>query len=510
MTFDFGTQSVRASIYDKTGECLAMESKAYEPAYYSPKPGYAEMDPAYYFDCLCQCTKTLAAGHPELMKDIKGIELDCFRDSAVLLDKDLNVIRPMILWLDSRMAECKKPLPLLSRALFALVGKADVIALNRRRTMANWIKENEPENFARIHKYVSVSTYFVLRLTGELKDSPSDFTGHYPLDYKKKRWYKKPETHMQGQIFSLRRDQLPELVETQGILGYVTKECADGSGIPAGVPVFAGGSDKSCETLGSGVYDDTLASVSLGTACSIETVTKKYQGPQPFLPAYPSVQPGVYNMDVQIYRGFWMINWFLKEFGAYAIDDLVATDVSPEEYNKKLFDIPAGSNGLMLQPYWGSPLEHPEVKGAIVGFSDYTTKTHFYKAIIEGIGYELRLAKERFEKKVGHKFKAIRVSGGGARSDEVCQILADLFGTKVEKVQTVETSSLGAAMGGFLSLGVYPSAEEAAKTMVRVSKTFEPNKENAIVYDKLYNGAYKKLYSHLKKTHRFLYRFSAQ
>ena len=509
MTFDFGTQSVRASIYDKAGECLAMESKTYEPAYYSSKPGYAEMDPAYYFDCLCQCTKALAKGHPELMKDIKGIELDCFRDSAVLLDKDLNVIRPMILWLDSRMAECKKPLPLLARVLFALVGKADVIALNRRRTMANWIKENEPENFARIHKYVSVSTYFVLRLTGELKDSPSDFTGHYPLDYKKKRWYKKPETHMQGQIFSLRRDQLPELVETQGILGYVTKECADGSGIPAGVPVFAGGSDKSCETFGSGVYDDTLASVSLGTACSIETVTKKYQGPQPFLPAYPSVQPGVYNMDVQIYRGFWMINWFLKEFGAYAIDDLVATDVSPEEYNKKLFDIPAGSNGLMLQPYWGSPLEHPEVKGAIVGFSDYTTKTHFYKAIIEGIGYELRLAKERFEKKNGHKFKAIRVSGGGARSDEVCQILADLFGTKVEKAQTVETSSLGAAMGGFLSLGVYSSAQEAAKAMVRVSKTFEPNMENVAIYDKLYNGAYKKLYSHLKKTYRFLYRFSA-
>ncbi len=509
LTFDFGTQSVRACVYDTNGECLALETKKYDPAYHSPKPGYAEMDPAYYFDCLCECTNKLAKAHPELLSRIQGIELDCFRDSAVILDKDHNVIRPMILWLDSRMAECKEPLPFVARTLFALVHKSDVISLNRKRTMSNWIKENEPENYAKIDKYVSISTYFVYRLTGELKDSPSDFTGHYPLDYKKKQWYAKPDTHLQGQIFSLKREQLVELVDTQGVLGKISEEGAKLTGIPAGIPVFAGGSDKSCETLGSGVIDQNLAAVSLGTACTIETVTAKYKGPQPFLPAYPSVQKDVYNMDVQIYRGFWMINWFLKEFGAYNIDDLITTEVAPEEYNKKLFDIPAGSNGLLVQPYWGSPLEHPEVKGAMVGFSDYTTKVHVYKAIIEGIGYELRVAKENFEKALGHKFEAIRVSGGGARSDEVCQILADLFGVRVEKLQTVETSSLGAAMGVFLSLGVYPDAKEAAKAMVRVSKTFEPNKANTEIYDKLYENAYKGLYKNLKKTYRYLYHFSA-
>ena len=510
MTFDFGTQSVRASVFDKTGTCLALEAKKYDPAYNSPKPGYAEADPAYYYSCLCECAKSLVEKHPDLIQNVKAVELDCFRDTAVLLDKDRRVIRPAILWLDSRMAECKEPLPFVARALFALVGKADVIRLNRKRTVANWIKENEPENFARIDKYVSISTYFVMRLTGELKDSPSDFTGHYPLDYKKKRWYKKPETHLQGQIFSIRKEQLPELVDTQGLLGTITPEASLQTGLPVGLPLFAGGSDKSCETLGSGVCDGSLASVSLGTACSIETVTKKYVGPQPFLPAYPSVQPGVFNMDVQIYRGFWMINWFLKEFGAYHIDDLVTDEVTPEEYNAKLFDIPAGSDGLLLQPYWGSPLEHPEVKGAVVGFSDYTTKIHFYKAIIEGIGYELRLAKEAFEKRLKSKFTALRVSGGGARSDEVCQIYADLFGVPVEKVQTVETSSLGAAIGGFLSLGVYASAEEAVKAMVHVTKRFEPRPENTRNYDRLFQNAYKGLYKNLRKTYRYLYAYSAK
>lgn len=509
LTFDFGTQSVRACIFDAQGECLALEAKKYDPPYFSSKPGYAEMDPAYYYDCLCDCTQRIREKYPELLNRVQGIELDCFRDSAVCLDKDRNVIRPMILWLDSRMAKCEEPLPKKARALFKLVGKMDVMDLNRKRTMSNWIKENEPENFAKIDKYVSISTYFVMRLTGELKDSPSDFTGHYPLDYQKKQWYKDPKTHLQGQIFSLRRDQLPELVDTQGILGYITEEASEKTGVPVGVPLFAGGSDKSCETLGSGVVDDTLASISLGTACTIETTITKYMGPQAFLPAYPSVQKDVWNMDVQIYRGFWMINWFLKEFGAYKIDDLIAEEVTPEEYNKQLFDIPAGSDGLILQPYWGSPLEHPEVKGAVLGFSSYTKKIHFYKAIIEGIGYELRLAKDRFEKRIGHPFKALRISGGGARADEICQIFADIFGIPVERLQTIETASLGAAIGGFLSLGVYKNAKEAADHMVRVTKRFQPNYENTMIYNKLYDGVYKDLYKNLKDIHRFLYRFSA-
>ena len=509
MTFDFGTQSVRVSIFDAKGNCLAQESKKYEPAYYSSKPGYAEMDPAYYFDCLCDCAKRIREKDEALLKRVEAIELDCFRDSAVLLDKDHNVIRPMILWLDSRMAECKEPLPFVSRTLFQLVGKSDVISLNRRRTMANWIKENEPENFAKIDKYVAISTYFIYRLTGNLKDSPSDFTGHYPLDYKKKAWYANPEKHLQGQIFSLRRDQLVELVDTQGVLGEISEEASVLTGIPAGIKIYAGGSDKSCETLGSGVCDDSIASVSLGTACTIETVIKKYMGPRPFLPAYPSIQKGVYNLDVQIYRGFWMINWFLKEFGAYSIDDLVTTEIQPKEFDKKLDDIAPGSDGLIVQPYWGSPLEHPEVKGAIIGFSDYTTKLHVYKAIIEGIGYELRLSKEIFEKRIKHPFKSIRISGGGANSDAVCQIYADLLGLPVERLQTVETASLGAAIGGFLSIGVYKDAKEAVENMVRVEKTFYPRKEKSKAYDKLFNNVYKDLYANLKKAYRYLYRYTA-
>ena len=510
LTFDFGTQSVRACIYDAQGNCLAFEKKKYDPAYHSPKPGYAEMDPDYYLECLCQCTQKLVKEYPDLIPLIAGIELDCFRDSAVILDKDNKVIRPMILWLDSRMAKCEDKLPFVSRALFKLVGMSEVIRMNRRRTMANWIKENEPENFAKIVTYASVSTYFIYRLTGEMKDSPSDMTGHYPIDYQKKAWYKNPPKHLQGQIFSLRRDQLPELVDTQGVLGHINEAGAKLTGLPVGLPVFAGGSDKSCETLGSGVVDDKECAISLGTACTIETVSEKFIHPLPFLPAYPSVQKDRYNLDVQIYRGFWMINWFLKEFGAMPIRDLMIEDGDPSQFDAKLHEVPPGCDGLMLQPFWGAPLDHPEVRGSIIGFSESTTRQHLYRAIIEGIGYELRLAGEGFMKSLKHRFSVIRVSGGGSLSKGVCQILADIFGIPVETVQTNETSSLGAAIGVFLSLGVYKDAKEAVSNMVRVKDHFEPNEEAHRVYDQLFNDVYKHLYPRLKKTYQYLYRFSAK
>ena len=113
-----------------------------------------------------------------------GATLTAFRDSAVLLDKNREVIRPMILWLDQRNAECKEPLPFFSRAAFRLVGMTDTVTFNRKRSVSNWLIENEPENWAKVDKYINISTYFIYRLTGELKDSASDFAGHYPIDFK--------------------------------------------------------------------------------------------------------------------------------------------------------------------------------------------------------------------------------------------------------------------------------------------------------------------------------------
>ncbi|MDY6093809.1 MAG: FGGY-family carbohydrate kinase [Candidatus Enteromonas sp.] len=506
LNFDFGTQSVRVSLISSTGETVGMEKESYTPAYYSPKPGYAEMDPSQYFDYLCRATKRLMAAHEEDFRRVQGISLDCFRDTAVLLDKDKNVIRPSILWLDSRMAKCPKPLPLIYRIIFAIVGMGDVIKMNRMRTAMNWIKENEPENAERCDKYVSISTYFIYRLTGQLRDSAGSYTGHYPLDMKRGRWYKRAERHFKGQVFGIKNSQLCELVPPGEIIGRISKEASILTGLPEGLPILVSGSDKSCETLGGGVIDISKAAISLGTACSVETTTDRYIEPVTFLPGYQNVLPGKYNMDIQIYRGFWMLNWFLKEFAAEQIGDLYA-ETNPEYYNRQLTKVPPGCEGLLLQPYWGSLLDRPKVKGAIIGFSDSTTRMHIYRSLIEGICFELYSSYLQIKRKLRkpHAMKEIRISGGGAQSDEICQILSDVFGLPVTRVQTIETSSLGAGIAGFLASGVFSTPEEAVQAMVHPSTTFLPNEENRKIYETLYKKGYAKLYPSLKKTYGFLY-----
>lgn len=505
MTFDFGTQSVRVCIFDRKGNCLAIEKKKYEPAYVSSKPGYAEMDADYYFECLCLCTRRMVENHKDLVDGCAGISLSCFRDTAVLLDKDNKLVRPTILWLDQRMAKCEDKLPLVSRIAFGLVGMKEVIDINRRRTMLNWVKENEPENYSKVSKYVAISTYFVWKLTGRFVDSPSSYTGHYPLDYKNRKWYKNPQKHLKGQIFSVRADQLPELVQGGEVCGSISKDAAEKTGLPEGMTLFAGGSDKSCETLGAGVIDTSKLAISLGTACTIETTTTKYVEPVTFLPAYPNVLPGYYNMDYQIYRGFWMLNWFANQFSSGEAKDPSAP-VDLEDLDNNLDKVEPGCNGLFVQPYWGALLDRPAVKGAIVGFSDSTTKYHIYKAVIEGICYELRASKEMFEKKLHDKpFKEIRVSGGGACRDEVCQIIADVMNLPVYKLQTVEASSLGAAISGFLAIDEKADPKKLVQEMVHPGKCFMPKSENVAIYDELYKNGYAKLYGSLKKVYKFLY-----
>jgi sugar (pentulose or hexulose) kinase len=496
MTFDFGTQSVRVGIFNELGEVLAMEKEKYTPAYFSSQPNYAEQDPNYYYKCLCDCTKRLVADKPELVKQVAGITLTCFRDSAVLLDKDHNIIRPMILWLDQRTSECKKKLPWLHRFIFRLIGKSDTINFNRKRSISNWLIENEPENWAKVDKYLAVSTYFIYRLTGEMKDSSSNQAGHYPTDFKHRRWYKNPDKNLTGQIFSLKTSMLAEIVPEGSKIGEINETASKETGLPIGLTMYACGSDKSCETLGLGVVDDKTAAISYGTASSVETTKTKYTESEPFLPGYPSCIPGYFNMDIQIYRGYWMINWFLKEFGGKKIDDMIS-EVSAEEFNEKLNNVPAGCDGLVLQPYWGPGLARPLAKGAIIGFSDSITSEHLYRSIIEGIAYALREGLEHFQKKNHQKIDAIRISGGGSQSDAICQITSDIMGKPVSRVQTYETSSLGAAIAGFLAVGTYKSAPEAIAKMVRVKDTFVPNKETEIKYYYLYANAYEKMYPRL-------------
>ncbi|MEG2014693.1 MAG: FGGY-family carbohydrate kinase, partial [Clostridia bacterium] len=225
----------------------------------------------------------------------------------------------------------------------------------------------------------------------------------------------------------------------------------------------------------------------------------------PFLPSYPAVLNGYYNPEVQIFRGYWMISWFKKNFAESITAKAHAQGISTEEMmDDEIEKIPAGSEGLILQPFWQAGLSTPEAKGAIIGFADHHTRAHVYKSIIEGIDFALREGLERMERRSNAHIDYLSVSGGGSQSDVICQICADIFNKPVRRVQTYETSGLGAAIVGFVGVGVYSSPEEAVENMVHYKDEFVPNAENVKIYDKIFNNVYMKLYKKLQPFYKEL------
>ena len=497
LTLDFGTQSVRTALIDKTGSTVYLARKTYEPLYFSNRKGYAEQHAEFYWENLIECLKELCSNNEKILQDIVGMTVTTFRDSAVLLDKNYKPLRPVILWLDQRLAKAEEKLPAFHRFLFKLSGMKNTVDMNRTRTMAHWVKENEPDLWAKVDKYVNISTYIIYKLTGELADSPGGLTGHYPLNYRKKVWYK--EGALKGRIYGIPNRMLPKVVQAGDVIGTIKDEVAELVGLPKGLKLTATGSDKGCETIGLGCLTPDVGAISYGTACTIEVSNPKYHEPEPFLPAYAAAVPNLYNMDVQIYRGYWMLKWFAGEFASELEQQARLRDVAVEEIlDEWLYDVTPGSDGLILQPYWGPGLERPLAKGAIVGFSNVQTRKHIYRAIVEGIAFALREGLESIEKSQKHKVKSLRISGGGSLSDEVCQITADIFGLEISRVQTIESTSLGAAIATFTAVKEFKDIHEAAKNMTKLSKTFKPNKENHLLYDKIYHNVYLNMYPRLK------------
>lgn len=508
LVIDIGTQSLRASIIDKNGDILAFSKQVYKPAYYSPSKGFAEQDVDFYLDELVKATNEIYEKDNDILNHIDGMVMVSFRDSSVILDENKKPLRKAILWLDQRVTPLyhNENLKWYEKALFRIIGMTDTVRYNAERTPSFWLKKNEKETWNKAKYYVPLGAYFNYKVTGNLVISSADCIGHYPINFKKGKLYspKHPKINVLGIPLSL----LPKIVPVSSIIGTVTEDFSKLSKIPVGTKVIASGSDKACETFGNGCIDETSASLSLGTACTIDVVSNKYSEPEKFLPSYQTPYPGYYDLELQVYRGFWMVTWFLEQFG-YEDEILAQNENVPvlDYLSSKTENIAPGCDGLLLQPYWGPGLKRPHGRGSIIGFTSTHTRYHLYRAMIEGIAFSLREGLDEIKKKT-HKLPDILViSGGGASSKIICQIFADVFNIKVMIANDKEASTLGAAMSSFIALKSFSSIKEAKETMVKPGIILEPNKEHAIMYDRLYHKVYLKLYPSLKKEYFELKKF---
>jgi sugar (pentulose or hexulose) kinase len=311
-------------------------------------------------------------------------------------------------------------------------------------------------------------------LTGKFVDSVANMIGHIPFNSKTRTWMKKNE--LTRCVFDIENDKLTVLVEPGEILGYITDEASQQTGLPAGLPLIATGSDKGCETLGLSCVAPDSAAISLGTTATIQLTVDRYMEPLPFIPAYPAVMKKHYNPEVQVYRGYWLISWFKKEFAAKEVQEAEKRGIAPEDLlNARLRDVPAGCDGLVFQPYFTPGVVMPKARGAIIGFSDIHSRIHIYRAIIEGINFALMDGLLTMQRRGKIKINKIFISGGGSQSDEICRITADMFGLPVYRIQTFEAAGLGSAIVAFTAMGVHKSIREAASAMVHLKDEFLPD-----------------------------------
>ena len=497
LAIDNGTQSVRALLFDPLGSLIAKSQVIIEP-YYSTAPGLAEQDPLVFWNALCQACQLLWQMPGVEKNSIAAVALTTQRSTVISVDQNGNALRPAISWLDQRRTKGLKPIGGLWGLLFRLAGATNTAAYLQAEAEASWIRTYQPEIWENQYKYLMLSGYLTYHLTGKFVDSVACQVGYMPFDYKSLTWSKKHD--WKWQVIPLPQEKLPELVKPSSMLGEISRQASEATGIPAGLPLMAAAADKACEVIGSGCLDPHIASLSYGTTATINTTHKRYMEVVPLIPPYPSAIPDQYTLEVQIYRGFWMVSWFKREFGMK--EEIAAAELGlvPEDLFDDLVDtVPPGSEGLVLQPYWSPGLRFPgpEARGAVIGFSDVHTRAHFYRAILEGLVYGLREGADRSVKRSGIPIQELRVSGGGSQSRSAMQITADIFGLPTCRPHTFETSGLGAAIDAAVGIGIHPNFTTAIQQMTRTGETFEPNPANHEKYNQLYQSVYLKMYKKL-------------
>lgn len=499
LAIDNGTQSLKALIFDAAGQLLAKEAVPFVP-YFSEQPAWAEQDPEVFWQALVEACQRLWQ-HSDIDKDrIAGVALTTQRGSVVNVDKTGKPLRPAMMWLDQRKTYGLPPVSGLWGLIFKITRLTETVAYLQQEAEANWIRTYQPDIWQKTHKYLLLSGYLTHRLTGKFVDSIGCQVAYIPFDYKHLRWSASWDWKWRA-LSGIDPAVLPDLVPPARPLGEITAAAARETGIPQGLPLIAAAADKACEVIGSGSLQSSIGCLSYGTTATINVTHKKYIEPVPLLPAYPSAVSNCYSVEVQVYRGYWMVKWYKEQFGQHEQQEAARQGIAPEALFDKLVDaIPPGSMGLMLQPYWtpGLKMPGPEAKGAIIGFGDIHTRAHLYRSILEGLAYALREGKERIEQRSRTPITELRVSGGGSQSRSALQLTADIFGLPTAKPHIYETSGLGAAVDAAVGLGLHPDFKTAVEAMTHIGEVFAPDQKNHALYSALYHDVYKRMYRRLK------------
>lgn len=499
LAIDCGTQSVRALAIDLHGDVVA---KAQAPLneYCSPQPGWLEHDAEAFWRKTAGACRQLLEGDAALQPRLRAVAVTTQRGTVIPVGEDGKPLHNAIIWLDQRRTNrTLKSLPLGWRAVVFVAGASDVLQGFLNNSEIAWLADHRPEVHAATKKYLMLSGWLNYRLTGRFVDSVASQVGYLPFDFRRQRWAR--DNDWTWRALGIGREQTPDLVPPGAMLGEVSASAAREAGIPKGLLVIAAAGDKACEIVGAGAVGEDVAALSFGTTATVNVASPRYFEAVRFSPPYPALIPGRYACEVQTFRGYWMVRWFRDQFAQQEREVAAAQGVPVELlFEKFLKETQAGANGLMVQPYWTPGVRTPEpaARGAMIGFTADHTRADVYRAILEGLAFEMRYGKERIEARSHTRVIRLRVAGGGSQSDAAMQLTADIFNLPAERPHSYEASGVGAAIAGAVGAGLYPDFPAAIAAMTRPGRAFTPNPENAALYDRLYRSVYRRLYSRLK------------
>lgn len=478
---DLGTSSLKLLLLNANGKILKTVSEEY-PVFF-PAPGWSEQNPEDWWNALVSGMEKLTSEVDK--KRISGIGVAGQMHGLVLLDKDDAVIRPVILWNDGRTSS-------QTAYLNEVVGQEKLAEYTANIAFAGftapkilWVKENEPENFAKIQKIMLPKDYINYRLTGTFATDYSDASGMLLLDVKNKCWSK-----AMLELCGITEEQLPKLYESYDKIGTVLPSAAEELGMSNNVTVVAGAGDNAAAAIGTGTIQQGMCNISLGTSGTIFIPVDEFTR----LPNHAihnfCHSNGKYHFMGCILSAASCNKWFCDEI-------LKTNDYIGEQ--AEISDECLGKNEVFFLPYLmgeRSPINDTDARGAFIGMHLGTKRKNMIQAVLEGVAFAVR---DNFEvaKALGIELQVSTLCGGGAKSPLWRKILANVLNIDIAIPISEEGPGLGGAMLAMIGNGKYTDAAACASAFVHTKEVIHPDQKLAVLYEKQYQK-YRTLYPALK------------
>lgn len=483
---DTSTTATKAILVDGAGTVVGTASSAYEAR--SPRPLWSEQDPRLWWTGTCDAIRRVLAETRTDPAEIAAVGLDGQMHGLTLLDAAGEVLHPALLWNDQRTgAECDEIRELVGRErLIALTGNDALTGMTAPKIL--WIRRHHPEVWSRIARVLLPKDAVRFWLTGDAAADVNDAAGMLLIDHRTRTWSDEVLAAL-----GIPRAWLPRLAEGPEVTGVVSAVGAAATGLRAGTPVVGGAGDQGANAVGLGVTDPGPLALSLGTSGVVFAATDApvYE-PEARLHGFAHAVPGRWCLMGVMLAAAGSLAW---------LRDAIAPDVPFDVLVAEAAAVPAGAEGLLFAPYLSGerhPHPDPRIRGAFVGLTLRHGRGHLVRAVLEGVAHGLRDNLDLM-RATGAPVDAVRMSGGGTRSETWRRILADVLGVPLTGVATAEGAAFGAAVLAATGAGWFPTVGAAAAAMVHATDTVDPGPDAAI-YDALHREAWAGLYPALRST----------